>query len=203
MRKFLAVSAAVVSLSVGGLAVAAINPFSGAGATTPSPSTTTPASGSAAPAPRPRPGVALLKSVLSDLVAKGTITQSQSDAITAALKSKVEAFHASHPNAGQGRPGRPGRQAVLRAGLDVAAKTIGVTQADLVTALKGGQSIADVATAKGVAPQKVVDALVAAAKVKIDAAVKAGKLTADRAAKLEANLADRMTKAVNRKRHAR
>lgn len=40
---------------------------------------------------------------------------------------------------------------------------IGVTADDLKTALQSGQSIADVATANGVDPQDVIDALVAEA----------------------------------------
>ena len=44
----------------------------------------------------------------------------------------------------------------------VAAKTIGVSRQDLVTALRNGQTIADVAKAHHVDPQTVIDAIVKA-----------------------------------------
>jgi hypothetical protein len=49
--------------------------------------------------------------------------------------------------------------------------------ADLVAALRSGQSVAQTATAHNVDPQKVIDALVAAARSKLDADVAAGMLT--------------------------
>ena len=42
------------------------------------------------------------------------------------------------------------------------ATALGISEADLQTALKAGKSIAQVATEKGVSVQKVIDALVAA-----------------------------------------
>ena len=47
--------------------------------------------------------------------------------------------------------------------LATAATTIGVTEDELMAALQSGQSIADVATANGIAVQSVIDALVAQA----------------------------------------
>jgi hypothetical protein len=52
--------------------------------------------------------------------------------------------------------------------LDTAAKTIGVSEQDLRSALRDGKSVADVATEHGVAGEKVVDALVAEATAKLD-----------------------------------
>jgi uncharacterized protein (DUF433 family) len=94
-----------------------------------------------------------------------------------------------------------GRRArgLLRQGVRVAAQAIGITPQELAQQLRAGQSIADVATAHHVDPQRVVDALVAAATKRIDAAHAAGKLTDAQASKLEANLNTRITKVVNRK----
>lgn len=70
----------------------------------------------------------------------------------------------------------------------LAAKTIGIPRADLRGELLAGKTIAAIATEHGVAPQTVIDALVAAANTKIDAAVTAGHLRAARAAKLKVRI---------------
>jgi len=77
------------------------------------------------------------------------------------------------------------RRRLRRAGVRLAAKTIGITPADLVKELRAGKTIAAVATAHGVQPQAVIDALKAAATKRIEAAKAAGKITAERAARLE------------------
>jgi len=55
--------------------------------------------------------------------------------------------------------------------ITAAAKALGMTEADLTTALQGGQAIADVASSKSVAVQTVIDAMVAAEKAEIQAQV--------------------------------
>lgn len=82
-------------------------------------------------------------------------------------------------------------------GLDAAAKAIGVSTDTLEQDLKNGQTIAQVAKSKNVATQKVIDAMVAAAKAQFDAAVKAGHMTADQRTKIEANLTQMITNQVN------
>ena len=176
-RKLVASAAAVLTLGTGGLAIAAVNPFSTAGAaTTATTPTTTPATGSAPTAAIPARGH-VLQTALAGLVKDGTLTQAQSDAVTAAVKQEV------------------GKQGVLkRLGqnrgeiVKTAASAIGIKPLDLVTALKGGQSIADVAKAHGVEANTVTDALVKQASAKVDQAVTAGKLTAAQAAKVKARL---------------
>ncbi|MFP5256255.1 MAG: hypothetical protein ACLGI8_10455 [Acidimicrobiia bacterium] len=81
-------------------------------------------------------------------------------------------------------------------GLDVAADVIGIGEAELLAALRDGATLAEVAEANGVAPQAVIDALVAAATEAIDAAVEAGDLDADRAAALKEGLVERITERV-------
>jgi hypothetical protein len=78
-----------------------------------------------------------------------------------------------------------------------AAKVIGVAPKDLRDAVKGGQSIADVATAHNVAPQAVIDKLVADSTARIDKAVTDGKVTQEKADKAKAALATRIPQAVN------
>src|SRR5207253_1113157 len=78
----------------------------------------------------------------------------------------------------------------LRAGasLQVVAKDLNMTPADLKTALKGGQSIAALAKSKNVDPQKIINDLVTDATTRIDAAASSGKVNAAQAAKMKANL---------------
>ncbi len=83
------------------------------------------------------------------------------------------------------------RRHARRGGIKVAAETIGVSAQDLVTAIRGGSSVADVAKAHNVDPKTVVDAVVAAAGKKLDQAVANGKLDADRAAKIKDQLTAR------------
>ena len=127
---------------------------------------------------------AQLRETLKPLLDNGTLTQAQVDAVVGALK-------ASEPVGGH----RGG----LRGGADlsVAATTIGITADELRTALQSGQSIADVATAKGVAPQSVIDAMVAAMKQRLAESVTAGKLTQAKADELAASATTRITDVVN------
>ncbi len=69
-------------------------------------------------------------------------------------------------------------------GLAVAAKALGMSAADLRSALEGGKSIAQVATDQGVDLQTVIDALVADGTARLKA--------------LEASLPDRVNTLVNR-----
>ena len=79
----------------------------------------------------------------------------------------------------------------------VAAKTIGIEQADLIKSLNAGQTIADVAKSKGVATDKIVDAFVAPRVEWLATAVKDGRLTQAQAdanlAAMKANTASRLT----------
>jgi len=84
-----------------------------------------------------------------------------------------------------------------RLDLSVAASTIGVSEADLKTALQSGQSIADVANAHGVDPQTVIDALVADAQQHLADDVSSGRLTQEQADQISADLATHITDAVN------
>lgn len=82
--------------------------------------------------------------------------------------------------------------------LAVAATALGMTEADLRTELEAGKSIAQVAEAKNVDLQKVIDALVAERKEHIATHVAEGKLTQ---AQADAQLADveaRVTEMVNK-----
>lgn len=96
---------------------------------------------------------------------------------------------------GRGMHGGPG-------GLDAddltaAATALGMTEADLTTALESGKTAADVAADQGVDVQQVIDAIVASDKAEIDAAVKAGTMTQAQADQRLANLTQHVTDEVN------
>lgn len=107
------------------------------------------------------------------------------------------------PKDGKGGPGGFGGRgpgmAGGRFGLTAAAKALGISEDDLATALKDGKSIADVAKDKGVDKQKVVDAMVAAAKDALAAQVKAGHLQQDRADTILKDLPDHIATFVDGK----
>jgi hypothetical protein len=77
----------------------------------------------------------------------------------------------NRPGYGQGMGG-PQQSLVA-----VAADTLGLTQADLVTELRSGKTIAQVAADKQVALDTIVDAFVATRAEQLDAAVAAGRIT--------------------------
>ena len=101
-------------------------------------------------------------------------------------------------DAGTGARRHPLRHKLAKAVVKDAADTIGIPAKDLLEALKGGQSIAQVAAAHGIDPQAVIDDLTADATARIDQAVADGKLTAERAATMKEKLPERVTTIVNR-----
>jgi hypothetical protein len=131
-------------------------------------------------------------------------TASPAPAATTAPGTTPAPGASTAPNAGD--PGRGGchgpggpfggrNEAVSDA--SVVAKVIGISEADLTTALNGGQTIAAVAKAHGVDIQKVIDALVADSQSELDAAVKAGTITQAQADARKANLVQHATDQVN------
>ena len=114
-------------------------------------------------------GAAVLSAAIAGGGVAGVVlgTPASSSAATGATATTT----ANRPHMG-GRRGAPE--------LDAAAKAIGITTDALLTELKSGKTIADVAKAKGVAVQTVIDAMVAAAK-----------------ADFESNVTERVTNEVN------
>lgn len=125
-----------------------------------------------------------LAEVLAPLVENGTISQEQADAVIAAIVDAAP----EHPRGAHGRGG---------AGLEAAAEAIGVEPSELLEALRGGSTIAEVAGEHGVEVQSVIDAMVAEATEKLDAAVAEGRITQEQADERLADLTDRVTERVN------
>jgi hypothetical protein len=124
-----------------------------------------------------------IRAALDGLVADGTITAAQADAVAAELSDQF--------------PGPGRRFHRIHFGLDVVSTTIGITEAELREALADGETIAEVAEANGVSAQTVIDALVEAINARVDEAVAAGNLDEDEAAEIKANAVDRATAIVN------
>jgi hypothetical protein len=95
----------------------------------------------------------------------------------------------------------PRVRAAARGGLLKAAATyLGVTKAQLVTELRDGKSLAQVATAKSKSVDGLKQALLAALKQRVDAAVAAGRLPAARAQRLLERAPAHIERLVNRSR---
>jgi polyhydroxyalkanoate synthesis regulator phasin len=131
-----------------------------------------------------------LATILKDLVSKGTLTQAQADALTAAVTAAKAAHDADRPMGGMGGP-----QDADRAALEaLVSKTIGVDTATIKSRLQAGESLAQIAGAK---KDALIAVLVAEKTKHIDAAVTAGKLTAAQAVEKKANLVAHVTEEVN------
>ena len=129
-----------------------------------------------------------LAATLSALVAKGTITQAQADAITAAATAAETAKRAAHD---ADHAARDADRVALEA---LISKTIGVDSATVRTRLAAGESLGAIAGAK---KAELITVLVAEETKRIDAAVTAGKLTAAEATTLKAGLTAHITAEVD------
>lgn len=189
---------AAVGLSAGllggGTAGVLLSQASGAGAADNS-STTSVDAGATNATHKPGDGI---KSVLDGLVKDGTLTQAQSDKV-------LKALEAARPKDGPGGPGGRGGHGpgARKVALSAAATALGMTEADLRTALESGKTIAAIAKEKNVDVNTVISALVAEAKTHLDAEVKAGTLTQAEADTRLAEVKTRITDMVNNGRPAR
>lgn len=110
------------------------------------------ATGTAKPttAPTDAERTAKKKAVLAPLVSAGTITQAQADAVVAAMP----VGGGGHGGGGRGGMGGGG----FAAHAATVAKALGLTEAELKTQMDAGKTIAQIATAKGVSLDTIVNA---------------------------------------------
>jgi hypothetical protein len=121
--------------------------------------------------------------------------------ITQAATTSTPTPSASTPaGAGHAHPG--GDPAARTLDLQQAAAVIGITEADLQTAMTGGQTIAAVATSHSVSPAAVISTLVTNENAEIDASVSSGQLTATQATQMKSQTTQRVTDFVNGTRPA-
>ena len=123
-----------------------------------------------------------LDGVLTGLKDKGTLTQSQIDAIKKALEEQRTSEQSA-------------RVAEATEFQKLITTTIGLDSATITTRLKAGESLGAIAGAKR---QALIDALIAFHTKKIDQGVTDGKLTAAQATTLKAGLSASVTFFVDR-----
>ena len=152
------------------------------------PATTDPATTDPADTPSDAPDPsARLQEVLKPLVDAGTITQAQADSVVEALVA-AGPMGADHGGRGGHRGGR---------GLAVVATTLGMTEAEVRTAISNGQTLAQLAEAKGSSAQALIDAILADHMTHLDEEVTAGELTQAQADAKLAEATTRVTDFVN------
>jgi len=129
-----------------------------------------------------RKGGEKITSLLSTLVSKGTITQSQADAIVQAAKDARAA----------GKVKMDKDRAAIDA---IVTSTLGISIDTIKSRLKAGETLAAIAGDKKAA---LITAISAEINKQIDAAVTAGKLTAAQATTEKAKTTERVTNMVER-----
>lgn len=176
------------ALGIGGLATGVVVAPALASAATSEAPTTAPSAASGSGATTAGDRTTKIKESLAGLVGDGTLTQAQADKVASTLAEKM-------PRGGPGGHGGPGGGR----GLETAAGVLGVSTADLRTALEGGKSLADVAAEKGVAKDELISELTRAAETRLAEQVSSGRLTQEQADERKADLTARITEQVDRK----
>jgi hypothetical protein len=138
-----------------------------------------------------------LKNQVDAAVEAGTLTEAEGQA----MKARIEAGGVPLLGLGPG-PGHRGLHGLHgpHHGLVAAAEYLGMTQAQLRTALNGGKTLAQVAKGENKSVDGLVDAMVADAKAELAAAVKAGRLTQAESQAMQSDLKARITRMVNNAR---
>ncbi len=193
MNKKLTALGVTAGLAAGGLGglILAVPAISGAQtSTTQSADASALSAPAGTPADRPDPATHIAD-VLKPLVDDGTITQTQADAVSAALVADHQAHEGEHGKRGPGGPKS-----------EVLAQALGMSEADLHATIESGKTIAQVAADQGVDVQVVIDALTAEMKNHIADEVTKGEITQDEADAKLADLTSRITDMVNNPRPA-
>ena len=139
---------------------------------------------------------------IAKALADGKITQAQADKAKAEVPDHIAKFvdHTWPQPKPRPAPKGPSVQAFIGNVFKVTTDYLGITQQDLMTQLKAGKSLGDIANAtNGKSRDGLVAALTDGANNKINDAYKAQKLTADQATALSAKVKDAVTQLVDRK----
>ena len=183
-KTVLAVAITTVALTAGSFGTAMASPKSGH-------ATKTSVRSIATSVDANKPGGAeKLAALLSTLVAKGTITQAQADAVLAA-QAAAKAAHEAMKDAREA--GKSIVKPIKGELLTLISTAVGLDTATVTTRIKAGESLAAIAGAK---KDALVAALVANHNQRIDAAVTAGTVTAAQATILKSKVAAHVTKLV-------
>lgn len=138
-----------------------------------------------------------MEETVAELVEEDALPQEMADRLLA-----HEWRFGQFPQRSRRGPGNDFMQRALRNMVQIAAETLDMTVEDLMAALREGRSIADVAEARGVELQTIVDAILADAEAALAKAVEADRLTQEQAeqilARLEQELPERLTRPLTR-----
>jgi hypothetical protein len=139
---------------------------------------------------------AALKAALANRVDAAVEAGRLTEAQGAELKARIQAGEV--PLVGLGGRGFGHRGGLHHFGhLDAAASYLGMTEANLRTALEGGKTLAQVARDRGKSVDGLVTALMNAEKAELAAAVQAGRLTDAQRDSMLSGLKARITRLVN------
>jgi hypothetical protein len=184
------VAGAFTTALIGGVALGGFQPFAGSNHTVVGDPTIA--------VSEKDPPKAALKAILDSLIAKNTITQAQEDAI---LKALAEAQPAPRAVPKPPRPTVPNVKSFIGDVTKAAGDYLGMDLKTLLTELRGGKSLADIAnglSSQGKSASGLIDALTKAANSRLDRAVAANTLTANQAASLKPKIAAEIVTFVNR-----
>jgi predicted DNA-binding protein YlxM (UPF0122 family) len=137
---------------------------------------------------------------LDKAVQTGKLTQDKADSFKAKLADQMKK-RVEQKGFGQIHKGFKGDQNHKFKGgsFKDLASVLGVNQQDILTQLKAGQSLAEIASSHNIAEQTLIDQLVKDSTQKIDQAVQTGKLTQAKANQMETKLPDQVKKMVEQK----
>ena len=131
-----------------------------------------------------------LKATVDKMLSDDKLTQQQADQAKSRIDSQTFDKLPFGPFFGGRHFGPfPGKLQFGSAALDAAAQKLGMTTQDLMTELRNGKTLADVAKEKNVNSDDLKTAIVNAINAQIDQAVKDGKLTQTQADKIKAQVA--------------
>jgi polyhydroxyalkanoate synthesis regulator phasin len=181
-----------VAVAGGSLLVATVSPIGLAGAQ--DEADTSEEAVAEADAPDRRSGHDVLGEVLDELVAKGTIDQSDADAVEEAMEDRRAEFRASRPD----RDGRGhGRRGHRPYGGEELLEALDMNREELRDALADGQTIEDLAEAAGVDLAEIANQRLDQAQARLDEAIADGSITDERAARAQEHIDEAREAAAN------
>jgi polyhydroxyalkanoate synthesis regulator phasin len=151
-----------------------------------------------------------VNSAVDKALAEARLTTEQADRAKADAPAHIKRFiEQTHPRARASKPAtrdlpkantRPMKVTEFIGDIYSAARTyLGLTQADLLTALREGKTLGEVATSVGKSKAELVATIAAAANAKIDNAASDGKLTPEQATALKGQVGPAVTRLVDAK----
>jgi ribosomal protein S20 len=130
-----------------------------------------------------------LKAVVAQLLKDGKLTQTQADSANTRIDKQLFDKGMFGPfGGGRGFGMRGGMFAGGNAEMAAAAAKLGMTTQELMTELRSGKTLADVAKEKNVTADELKAAIITAVTAQLDQAVKDGKLTQAQADQLKSRL---------------